>query len=115
LFRYRKPISDNVSGMREFLRGAVRLHILHHAAHAEVHGAWMAEELAHHGYAISPGSLYPTLHKMEADGLLRSRSHVIGGRVRRSYAATARGRRELRTTTEQLRELAREVLGDPRP
>jgi DNA-binding PadR family transcriptional regulator len=101
--------------VREFLRGAVRLHILHHAAHGEVHGAWMAEELAHHGYTISPGSLYPTLHKMEAEGLLRSRSQVVDGRVRRSYAATARGRRELRSTTEQLRELAGEVLGDPPP
>ena len=58
--------------MREFLRGAVRLHILHHAAQGEVHGAWMARELAHHGYRISPGSLYPTLHKMETEGLLRS-------------------------------------------
>ena len=98
--------------MREFLRGAVRLHILHHAAHGEIHGAWMAEELAHHGYAISPGSLYPTLHKMEAEGLLRSRTQVVDGRSRRSYVVTARGRRELRSTTGQLRELAREVLGD---
>lgn len=31
--------------MREFLRGAVRLHILHHAAMGEIHGAWMAQEL----------------------------------------------------------------------
>ena len=67
--------------MREFLRGAVRLHILHHAARGEVHGAWMATELAHHGYRISPGSLYPTLHKMEAEGLLRSSQQVIDGRV----------------------------------
>jgi DNA-binding PadR family transcriptional regulator len=99
--------------MREFLRGAVRLHILHHAAQGEIHGAWMAEELAHHGYTISPGSLYPTLHKMEAEGLLRSRTRVVEGRSRRCYAATAGGRRALRTTTDQLRELAREVLGDP--
>lgn len=45
--------------MRELLRGAIRLHILHHADLDEVHGAWMAEELAHHGYRISPGTLYP--------------------------------------------------------
>ena len=97
--------------MREFLRGAVRLHILHHAAQGEVHGAWMAEELAHHGYRISPGSLYPTLHKMETEGLLRSRQQVVGGRARRSYVATAKGRRTLESTKRQLRELANEVLG----
>ncbi len=98
--------------MREFLRGAVRLHILHHASIGEVHGAWMATELAEHGYRISPGSLYPTLHRMEADGLLRSVHQVVDGRTRRSYRATAEGRRVLESTREQLRELAREVLGD---
>ena len=98
--------------MREFLRGAVRLHILHHAAHGAVHGAWMAEELATHGYKISPGSLYPTLHKMEQEGLLVSHKEVVDGRTRRSYRATARGRRDLTATIRQLRELAREVLGE---
>jgi DNA-binding PadR family transcriptional regulator len=98
--------------MREFLRGAVRLHVLHHAAQGEVHGAWMADELAHHGYRISPGSLYPTLHKMEAEGLLRSSQQVVEGRVRRTYVATAKGRRTLASTKKQLRELATEVLGE---
>ena len=98
--------------MREFLRGAVRLHILHHAARGPIHGAWMSEELAHHGYKISPGSLYPTLHKMEEEGLLSSRAEVVAGRARRSYVATAKGRRDLKATIVQLRELAREVLGE---
>jgi DNA-binding PadR family transcriptional regulator len=98
--------------MREFLRGAVRLHILHHAALGDLHGAWMSEELAHHGYKISPGTLYPTLHKMEAQGLLDSRTDVVEGRVRRTYSATAKGRRELQTAKEQLRELARELLDE---
>jgi len=101
--------------MREFLRGAVRLHILHHAAHGEVHGAWMAKELAHHGYRISPGSLYPTLQKMETEGLLRSSQKVVDGRARRSYVATAKGRRALESIKRQLRELATEVLGDDLP
>ncbi|HVX20177.1 MAG TPA: PadR family transcriptional regulator [Acidimicrobiales bacterium] len=98
--------------MREFLRGAVRLHVLHHAGDGEVHGAWMAEELARHGYRISPGSLYPTLHKMEAEGLLTSRHVVVDGKMRRCYRATAKGLRELRQAKDHLRELAREVLGE---
>jgi DNA-binding PadR family transcriptional regulator len=72
----------------------------------------MAQELAHHGYPISPGSLYPTLHKMESEGLVTSRQVVVEGRVRRTYRATAEGRRTLESTKEQLRELANEVLGD---
>ncbi len=97
--------------MREFQRGAVRLHILHHAADAEVHGAWLTEELASHGYRISPGTLYPTLHRLEADGLLSSTQHVVDGRTRRVYRATAAGRRALAEDRHALAELAREVLG----
>lgn len=100
--------------MREFLRGAVRVHVLHHAAEGSVHGAWMAEELASHGYRISPGTLYPILHKMEADGLLRSKRTVVDGKVRRTYVATAAGRRSLAEARAQLRELAGEILGDGR-
>ncbi|WP_435841330.1 PadR family transcriptional regulator [Streptomyces fagopyri] len=101
--------------MREFQRVAVRLHILHHAAEEEVHGAWMTEELARHGYDISPGTLYPTLHRLEADGLLTSEQRVVDGRTRRVYAATEAGKEALEVDRHTLRELAREVLGDDLP
>ncbi|MFF7011092.1 PadR family transcriptional regulator [Streptomyces fimicarius] len=98
--------------MREFQRGAMRLHILHHAAVEEIHGAWMTGELARHGYRISPGTLYPTLHRLEADGLLVSEQQVVDGRTRRVYRATEAGREALAEDRRALRELAREVLGD---
>ncbi|MFI9175808.1 PadR family transcriptional regulator [Streptomyces lincolnensis] len=101
-----------VGGVREFQRGAVRLHILHHAAEEEIHGAWMTEELARHGYRISPGTLYPTLHRLEADGLLTSEQRVVDGRVRRVYRATEAGQQALAEDRRALAELAREVLGD---
>jgi DNA-binding PadR family transcriptional regulator len=97
-------------GMHEFLRGAVDLHILHHAAEAEIHGAWMAKELAEHGYDISPGTLYPTLHRLEAEGLLASRKVVEEGHSRRVYKITPEGRRALRRMRKALRELSDEVL-----
>jgi DNA-binding PadR family transcriptional regulator len=98
--------------MREFLRGAVQLHVLHHAAEGEIHGAWMSRELAEHGYEISPGTLYPTLHRLETEGLLRSRSAVEAGRSRRLYEITPEGRKVLGRTRKALRELADEVLDD---
>ncbi|TDE13547.1 PadR family transcriptional regulator [Jiangella asiatica] len=97
--------------MREFQRGAVRVHILHHAAEHEIHGAWMAKELESHGYKISPGTLYPTLHRLEADGLLISEPRVVYGRVRRVYRATDAGRAALAEDRKALLELAQEVLG----
>jgi len=98
--------------MREFQRAAVRLHILHHAADDEVHGAWLTEELLRHGYKVSPGTLYPTLHRLEANGLLVSRRQVVGGRTRRVYRATPAGRTALSEDRRTLRELAREVLAN---
>jgi DNA-binding PadR family transcriptional regulator len=97
--------------VREFQRGAVRLHILHHAAEEEVHGAWLTEELARHGHQISPGTLYPTLHRLEADGLLVSEQRVVDGRMRRVYRATEAGTAALAEDRRALAELAREVLG----
>ena len=97
--------------MRSFDRGAVQIHVLHHAAEHEIHGAWITEELARHGHRISPGTLYPTLHRMEGEGLLRSRTKVVEGRKRRLYTATPRGRRALEQARRTLRELAAEVLG----
>jgi DNA-binding PadR family transcriptional regulator len=91
-------------------RGAVRLHILHHAAQGEIHGAWMADELARHGHRISPGTLYPALHRMEEAGLLTSTRSVVDGKMRRLYRATAKGRRELTAARRVLAELVDEVL-----
>ncbi|MFD4031186.1 PadR family transcriptional regulator [Streptomyces sp. NPDC058637] len=101
--------------VREFQRGAVRLHILHHAAEEEIHGAWMPEELARHGYRVSPGTLYPTLHRLEADGLLASEQQVVDGRTRRVHRATEAGKRALAEDRRALKEPAREGLVDGAP
>ncbi|MFE8989960.1 PadR family transcriptional regulator [Streptomyces collinus] len=89
--------------------------MLHHAAEEVIHGAWMTEELASHGYQISPGTLYPTLHRLEADGLLTSEQRVVDGRTRRVYKATEAGKRALAEDRRALAELARDVLGDDTP
>jgi len=99
--------------LEEFRRGAVRLHILHHACEGEIHGAWIRDELARHGHDISPGTLYPVLHRMQADGLLASHEELVEGRTRRLYRATAAGRTELDSCRHALQELADEVLDNP--
>jgi DNA-binding PadR family transcriptional regulator len=91
-------------------RGAVELHVLHHAAEREIHGAWMAAELGRHGYAISPGTLYPMLHRLRDQGLLTCRDEVVEGRRRRLYRITDAGRDALTEARRALRELAAEVL-----
>jgi DNA-binding PadR family transcriptional regulator len=78
---------------QELLAGFVRLHILHHAVKGDVYGQWVIEELARHGYRLSPGTLYPMLHTMERKGYLRSRQKRTGRSVRRLYQATPLGRK----------------------
>jgi DNA-binding PadR family transcriptional regulator len=96
--------------MKEFTRAAVFVHILHHASEESIHGAWMSEELSRHGYTISPGTLYPALHRMEADGLLTSTRITVNGRVLRTYRTTGEGDRTLAEARRAVRELAGEVL-----
>jgi PadR family transcriptional regulator PadR len=58
------PYNDD----RDLYSGLIRLHILHHAAEEPIFGLGMLEELARHGYRISPGTLYPLLHGLEKKG-----------------------------------------------
>jgi PadR family transcriptional regulator PadR len=95
---------------QDLLAGFVRLHILHHAANEDVYGQWMIEELAHHGYRMSPGTLYPMLHAMEKRGYLVSRRERTGRTFRRVYRATPLGCEALELAEEKLRELFKEVI-----
>lgn len=70
----------------------------------------MAQELARHGYQISPGTLYPLLHRLEQDGLLTSESEVVAGKARKSYVATDKGRQALAALQPKLAELTGEAL-----
>ena len=94
---------------RDLLSGLVRLHVLHHAAEHPVYGQWMIEELARHGYRLSPGTLYPMLRKMERDGYLTCRTERQGRTSRKYYAITELGREGLALARERLRELKDET------
>lgn len=94
---------------QELLKGLVRLHSLHHASEAEFYGQWMIQELARHGYTLSPGTLYPTLHGLERRGDLKSKKEQNGRTFRRLYRATALGREANRLAKIQVRELIGEL------
>lgn len=99
---------------REVFLAFWRAHILHHAAREEVVGLWMMNELRRHGYEVSPGTLYPMLHRMERLGWLESRSvNEKNPKARRVYTATEEGRRVLEIIQRQCRELAREIGESP--
>lgn len=70
----------------------------------------MIEELARHGYRLSPGTLYPIMHGLEKKGLLRSKEEQVKGKIRRVYSATARGRETLQAAKQRVRELFGELF-----
>ncbi|WP_244148808.1 PadR family transcriptional regulator [Desulfonatronum thioautotrophicum] len=95
---------------QDLLSGLIRLHVLHHAAEEEIYGLWMIEELAEHGYRLSPGTLYPMLHNMVRKGYLTSRTEKKGRITRKYYRATAKGLEGLAVAKERLRELVGETM-----
>jgi DNA-binding PadR family transcriptional regulator len=108
-YRYRLWIAIDI--IRDFTRAAVQVHLMHHACEGEVHGAALIEELARHGYRLSPGTVYPMLHRLQAAGLLTSREVLVDGRLRRIYRASPEGRRAFAACRGAVQELADEVLG----
>ena len=99
--------------VREFLLAFWKIHILHHAAEQGVYGQWMLEELHHHGYRLSPGTLYPMLARMAQRGWLRA-TEPKRSKSARMYRLTPRGHEVLEHVLDSLDELYREV-GKHRP
>jgi PadR family transcriptional regulator PadR len=96
--------------LRELFLGFVKIHILHHAAQGPVYGADLAQELTQHGYDLSPGTLYPTLHRLHEQGYLIREPRVVDGRMRKYYTITDKGRMSLSEARHKIVELVGEVL-----
>ncbi len=96
--------------LQDFFLGFIKIHILYHATKEPVYGVEIREELTRHGYQLSPGTLYPTLHRLEWDGYLARQSRVVAGKVRNYYAITEKGRDALNEARDKIRELVAEVL-----
>ena len=102
---YDDPVVD-----RGLYSGLMRLHILHHAVEGPIFGLGMLDELARHGYRISPGTLYPLLHGLEKKGYIKGSVLRNGKSLRRVYRATPLGRRALAAAKLKVREFIGELF-----
>jgi len=93
---------------RELFYGLIRIHVLLHARQEPIFGLAMMKELAHHGYRIGPGTLYPLLHGLERAGLLKA-VHQGDGERRKMYRITAAGRKALARARGKVDELYHEL------
>lgn len=97
----------------DLLRGSLELMLLSVLAEGPMYGYSIQQRLgeASRG-SIRPqaGTLYPLLHKLEGDRLIRSRWEDSTGRRRKWYELTSKGRKRLDQRAAQWTELA-EVVG----
>ena len=95
--------------MRKLFLGFIHIHILHHAKREPFYGLWMIEELKEHGYEISAGTLYPILHNLEKNGVLKVQDKNVEGKIRKYYSITSMGEEVLKEAREKAYELFKEI------
>jgi DNA-binding PadR family transcriptional regulator len=97
---------------REPFSGHLDLLLLSALARAPLHGYGVIERVrAVSGgrFDYREGTVYPALHRLEEDGLLRSRWSTDRGRRRRMYELTPRGERALEGRKREWREFTRGI------
>lgn len=95
--------------MRKLFLGFIHIHILYHAKNDPFYGAWMIEELKEHGYEISAGTLYPILHNLEKNGVLKVENKNVEGKIRKYYSITELGEEVLKEARGKAYELFKEI------
>ena len=80
---------------KELLKGTLKTIILHLLENeGRMYGYEITQkvkELSKDKILLTEGALYPTLHKLEAEGLVVTDKIFIGKRVRKYYALTPKG------------------------
>lgn len=108
--RYHQTILSDAAMFRDFFLGFVKIHILYHASKEPIYGVEMLEELGRHGYRLSPGTIYPALHRLTREGYLSAQRQVVDGKVRKYYTITEQGLEALDEARGKITELVEEVI-----
>ena len=93
----------------ELMRGSLDLMILSVLADGEKYGYALQESLkdATRGMVnLKAGTLYPLLHRLEGDKLIKAKWEDATGRRRKWYELTAKGKRRLSQQAQQWYEYA---------
>jgi PadR family transcriptional regulator PadR len=93
-------------------KGTLPVLILESLVHAPSHGYVIAQSIKDRSQGVldfKEGTLYPALHKLENEGMVKSYDSVEKGRVRRYYSITKDGRAMLTKDRTQWRALSKAV------
>ena len=89
---------------RELLRGSLDMIVLSVLAEKPMYGYLIQKEVlqaSHNQVKLQAGTLYPLLHRLESNRLIRSRRDDDGGRKRKWYELTVAGHRRLSAQAKQ--------------
>ncbi len=70
-----------------------------------------AKELTNGDLDITEGALYPTLHKLEAEGILETEIEKVGNRKRKYYKLTEEGQYKASERIDELKEYVMNLQG----
>jgi PadR family transcriptional regulator, regulatory protein PadR len=91
------------------LKGSLPLLILHILSKNALHGYHIARQIEEQSQGVltfKEGTLYPTLHNLETQGLVSSYTGEENGRTRRYYQITNAGQRELAKQKQEWQQFA---------
>lgn len=98
---------------KSLLSGSTPLLVLSLLKDGDKYGYEMAEELARRSdntFDLKEGTLYPLLHTLEKEGMVKSYTKEgPGGRQRKYYRLTEEGRGQLEQKTEQWKLFSEKV------
>lgn len=92
---------------RELLRGSIDFMVLGVLADRPKYGYLIQQDIGEASaqrVKLPPGTLYPLLHRMEADKLIKSKWDSETGRKRKWYEITAKGKKQLEAQVIQWQE-----------
>ena len=93
---------------KELLKGTLQTIVLKLLSdHGKMYGYEISQKvksLSDDTLVITEGALYPTLHKLEAEGLVRAETENVNNRTRKYYSLTPKGEKESDNRMSDFRE-----------
>ncbi|MGF1532472.1 MAG: PadR family transcriptional regulator [Bernardetiaceae bacterium] len=96
---------------KELLKGTLQTIILQLLnEHGQMYGYQITQQVREQSdgkIILTEGGLYPTLHKMEAAGMLQTETVAVGNRTRKYYRLTPQGEQAAAERVSELTEFFR--------
>ncbi|SCY79129.1 PadR family transcriptional regulator [Flavobacterium caeni] len=89
----------------ELIKGTLKTIVLKQLEGQRMYGYEITQrvkELTGNKIQITEGALYPTLHALEADGLVTTETEFIGKRIRKYYSLSPKGKTKIEEKVSEL-------------